>query len=372
MAGLPEGSLAAAPRLGYIDSLRGFAAVYVVVFHMSRVPKPAPPVPGWLQTFVDFGGSGVTLFFVISGFSMCLTWDSHVRTGSPLRSFYVTRFFRIAPLLYFWLPLYLLRDFAFKGAAGVHSLAEVAANVLFVFNVHEPFQDGIVWASWTIGVEMMFYAIFPLIARYAATLARSTLLMLGATWVVVALGPASGDTPAGSTLHALTTGHGFLTSLPSFLVGTVVYHLVHRDNFPSDRRERKAFGYFLLLGSIAGLAAIAMNAWSYFLCPICYGGVLIACSMIGPTMWLGRATRHIGQISYSLYLNHPNLVYALGPVFMGIYGMGAGLTPSFLACMVLTFLILVPMSNLTFRLVEKPMMIAGKKWATPSARLRPS
>ena len=72
---------------------------------------------------------------------------------------------RIAPLFYFWLVLSILRDAIFKGAAGSHSAGEIGANALFLFNLYEPFQFGIVWASWTIGVEMLFYAVFPFVKR---------------------------------------------------------------------------------------------------------------------------------------------------------------------------------------------------------------
>src|SRR5450631_4948650 len=75
-------------RLGYLDALRGFAALYVVVFHISLLPRSHPEVPEWMRVFVAFGGSGVTLFFVISGFSMCLTWGRHAQTPRPALSFY--------------------------------------------------------------------------------------------------------------------------------------------------------------------------------------------------------------------------------------------------------------------------------------------
>jgi len=44
-----------------------------------------------------------------------------------------------------------------------HSVWEWTKSVLFVFNFFPGSEQGIVWASWTIGVEMVFYTVFPLL-----------------------------------------------------------------------------------------------------------------------------------------------------------------------------------------------------------------
>ena len=67
------------PRLGFLDSLRGFAAVYVLSMHLAFVPTPATPLPDIIRIPVLFGGTGVTLFFVMSAFSLCFTMDRHKR-----------------------------------------------------------------------------------------------------------------------------------------------------------------------------------------------------------------------------------------------------------------------------------------------------
>src|SRR5688500_7995573 len=83
----------------FLDSLRGLAALYVVLYHLPAIPQYLG-IPPWAQRIVLFGGSGVTLFFIVSGFSLCLTMPAHQRTGAPLFSFYTKRLLRIAPLFY--------------------------------------------------------------------------------------------------------------------------------------------------------------------------------------------------------------------------------------------------------------------------------
>jgi peptidoglycan/LPS O-acetylase OafA/YrhL len=86
-----------------LDNLRGLSAIYVVLFHTALVPTYRLPLPALLKNFVLFGGSGVLLFFAISGFSLSLTMPRHLTTATPALSYALSRFFRIAPLFYFLL-----------------------------------------------------------------------------------------------------------------------------------------------------------------------------------------------------------------------------------------------------------------------------
>ena len=151
-------------RLEFLDSLRGLAALYVIFYHTALIPSPALTVPDWAAPVVLSGGTGVTLFFVVSAFSLCRTMRSYAAEPYPLAAFAVPRLLRIAPLFYVVLTLSLARDALYLLS---HSTVEVAANALFVFNFWPGHETGIVWASWTIGVEMLFYAVFPLV--YART-----------------------------------------------------------------------------------------------------------------------------------------------------------------------------------------------------------
>ena len=98
-------------RLESIDALRGIAATYVVIFHVTRIPVPNLAVPDWLSMIVGGGGTGVTLFFVISAFSLCYTMPARLKEERPTLSFYRHRFFRIAPLFYAMMLATSIRDY---------------------------------------------------------------------------------------------------------------------------------------------------------------------------------------------------------------------------------------------------------------------
>ncbi|HTR00040.1 MAG TPA: acyltransferase family protein, partial [Candidatus Acidoferrum sp.] len=118
-------------RLAFLDSLRGLAAVYVALYHMTLLPEPHLLVPHWASAIVLNGGTAVTLFFVVSSFSLCYAMEEVHRNDGPWM-FYIRRFFRIAPLFYACIIFYIIRDHYYFQAE--HSLTEISASVFFIFN----------------------------------------------------------------------------------------------------------------------------------------------------------------------------------------------------------------------------------------------
>jgi Acyltransferase family len=89
-------------RFGFLDGLRGWGAVFVLLFHVlcDRLP-PYPPIAEMLSLFVPFNGKfAVYVFFIVSGFS--LTIDYLIR-GNPvsLAKMAVGRYLRLAVPVFF-------------------------------------------------------------------------------------------------------------------------------------------------------------------------------------------------------------------------------------------------------------------------------
>src|SRR5690242_215322 len=91
-------------RLRSLDSLRGAAALAVVVYHaLNAGPGPGPDVRwhAWAVTLAQLGRLPVTVFFVLSGFLVHARWahqraqgqDLHIVPGELWRR----RFLRIYP-----------------------------------------------------------------------------------------------------------------------------------------------------------------------------------------------------------------------------------------------------------------------------------
>jgi exopolysaccharide production protein ExoZ len=91
-------------RYATLDHLRGFAALWVVLFHAcTRWTEPAQPPLTWLHAFGGAGWFGVHVFFVISGYCITERAARHVAEGRTARSFLLDRARRIFPA--YWAAL---------------------------------------------------------------------------------------------------------------------------------------------------------------------------------------------------------------------------------------------------------------------------
>lgn len=358
-------------RLAFLDALRGLAAVYVVLFHVMAMPSPALAADPLSSAVLAVGGTGVALFFVISAFSLCYTMPRHARSGTPLLSFYLHRLFRIAPLFLVLLAFSIWRDG--RGNHAGHAPGEIAANLTFTFNLFRGWEEGIVWASWAIGVEMLFYAVFPLLYAFVTTTARAAVAAVAATAaMLLASAGVFGD--AGL---ATVSDFGLLRHLPVFTYGLLAYHLFN-TLAATEARTATRVAVGLLLGAavlwlalVVGLATgrVATGV-SWMLFGLCYAAALVALSRLHLGVVVNRLTRYLGQISYSLYLMHPIVIAVLIPVFGRIQAAVAQPTPAYLACALLTLSVALPLAHLGYRWVEVPGIRAGHRaLAAISARL---
>ncbi|UXN66757.1 acyltransferase (plasmid) [Phyllobacterium sp. A18/5-2] len=223
-------------RYPYLDALRGLAALWVVMVHIAMLPYPRIPLSSWMDLFVVKGVMGVELFFVVSAFSLCLSMPSHGRDARPILGFAIRRFFRIAPLFYLMIVF-----MSYRNISGVViDWKSISLNILFLFNLVPGYQVSIVPAGWTIGVEMVFYLIFPVLYRYTQN------IWLATAAVFVSLGIAQIFL---MTINLFVsdpvTYHMFsiLYRAPIFMFGLVAFYALPLVERLKDRRH---IGYALL------------------------------------------------------------------------------------------------------------------------------
>ena len=125
---------------------------------------------GVLSILSKYGQMGVQLFFVASAFTLCLSFSKRKDEHAPVLAFYIRRFFRIAPMYYLGIAGYcILRtliNYVNSGEVivpGQYTPINIMANALFFHGVYEPGNNNIVPGGWSIGTEVLFYLIFPLL-----------------------------------------------------------------------------------------------------------------------------------------------------------------------------------------------------------------
>jgi len=349
-------------RSEYIDAVRGLAALYIISYHLALIPQPNLAVPKWASPFVLNGGTAVTIFFMVSAFCLCSSMHFHRQEDGLNARFYLRRFFRIAPLFYFWIGLTLIRDRFWFGVT--HSWTDILLSVFFVFNFVPGKQDGFVWASWILSVQMAFYLLFPIIYRYVDNLSKSVGFFFFALLVASGYNVFINYLPIVDVQRASFLQFSFLHHLPSFALGLVAYYLY--DRFIRDKSIGRdssialtaaaAFGYTALLSGRLNVLFDGLY-WQ----GVIYGIFLLALSIAPLGLFVNRITRFYGKISYSVYLNHPTLVFACVPVYRIIYGASVPASFQYGTCFLFTLGLLTAVSYCTHRFIEEPGMRLGKK-----------
>jgi peptidoglycan/LPS O-acetylase OafA/YrhL len=126
----------------------------VVLSHLT-----VPGVGGAFYVFENSGYSGVTFFYVLSGFVLAYNYfdtfkDLRIR---PLWNFVISRLSRVYPIYIFIL-------FAVGWWEGISPVPFVYVAALQAWSPDISVAFGIVGPSWSISVEMFLYASFPLMA----------------------------------------------------------------------------------------------------------------------------------------------------------------------------------------------------------------
>ncbi|RYY31514.1 MAG: acyltransferase, partial [Sphingobacteriaceae bacterium] len=156
-------------RFEVLDIFRGIFSSLVVFFHMSAF-SDSPVIN---NEFVYNADLFVDFFFVLSGFVIAYSYQ-FITTANDLRKFFRKRFFRLYPLHFIVLMLFVLIELSKHFAANyvqVNQLDNQANNIttflsnLFLLNsVKLPGVNDVSWniASWSISAEMIAYFAFGL------------------------------------------------------------------------------------------------------------------------------------------------------------------------------------------------------------------
>ncbi|HEY4387409.1 MAG TPA: acyltransferase [Ktedonobacteraceae bacterium] len=150
-----------------LDGVRAIAALFVIGFHIDAINKTDLWVP-WQHPFasalITFGGSGVTLFFVLSGFLLFMPYAKALLFAAKwpsARQFYVRRALRILPGYYTALILIIVL-FQHQYLQSAYWKRLLLFVTMLMDSSPQTFRqlDG---PFWTLAIEWQFYMLMPLI-----------------------------------------------------------------------------------------------------------------------------------------------------------------------------------------------------------------
>jgi len=360
-----------------LDVLRLAAATLVMLGHVELMLNYR-----WMEGFMpdsllyETGKAGVAIFFALSGFLLAKILTEAKDTGEQVgwKVFLRNRALRILPLYYFVLAIafvaapamnmfYIensteeMQAFFFEKLL-LHLLLLPQLNVVF-FEQHVPTAI----QFWTIGSEVVFYLLLPLIMQQKKPLKVMVVVFVAFALVKFLLqilyGKTDFDTYFG-TLHQLL----FLNRIDCMLMGSIAALLLnqkHKWAITLSSKDNMIFGTGLVVLMLVMHRRI-INGFDYAL----YAAAIVPYLMYftlperkASSSLLMKVLAYGGKISYSIYLTHFMVLMA---VWYLLYNYTPFVGSEFAALFyVLGVASVYVVSAVTYRLVELPFLNMKKK-----------
>lgn len=401
----------AARRFVGLDGLRGYLALCVILVHTLGMFAPAV----LYRLHADLLGQAIVVFFALSGFLIYLPFMFRILDARPLpslRDYARGRMFRVYPA---YIVIFLIANFALAGVFHTNAMESIVpgsdagtgrildpGRVLLHLSLLQNYvpselQTGIN-SSWTLTVELAFYALLPLVSVLALrfgrtwTGARRYLLaalpgvffvVLGAVsrvvaWVLFEVSDLSlleaewGANPLGVFSRSLAV---WADNFGWGMLAVVLFAAVQRGVVAAIGPWRpRVFAVGVLVLALAAAAASIVVAPRSLPFIVAVGSAAFILVLVLPTasgvpplvsrMIDWAPARYIGLISLSTYLWHY-------PVLLAVLRSGwkaQDTIPGAALTVLVVAVISIALASVTYWLVERPAQVAAARLAARPSR----
>ena len=349
-------------RIQKLDGLRGVFSLMIVIFHFDESLTIKALTSNF---FVDGSFLFVDFFFVLSGFVISTNYNG-IGSGKQFSLFLKKRIIRLFPLLLFSTTVVLVLELIFNlfwidllvSPKSISSIFhEYFDSILFLNSTTLlGATPGLNSPSWSISAELILYLTFGFVTLYMSKRNRIfaflLILMLSIGFCIY-----KGE-------FWFMHDFGYIRGLISFITGHFVYVLSGKI------RNLPAIGEIVLIPSLIILFYLfssysGQTQQMLFLgfVPLFFGlSTLLLLKTDGPLSHLLASSpfRFLGNISYSVYLNH-GIVIVIIPRFFYQY---LGIEKNQLTLVLITLLtlgILLLYSYMTYMFIETRSSLFLKK-----------
>ncbi|SFW61110.1 Peptidoglycan/LPS O-acetylase OafA/YrhL, contains acyltransferase and SGNH-hydrolase domains [Pseudomonas sp. NFACC09-4] len=335
-------------------------ALAIMCYHFVGWSSEAPDGNSVLGRL---GIYGVSIFYILSGMSLYVAYSNISWSRSELLTFWKRRLLRIAPL--YWIAcigvLVLLKGYRNQ------PLETILGNLTLTFGFLD-YTHYIPTGGWSIGNEICFYLIFPVLIISSKNIYLFTILCgaLFAAYLQFAFSFLSKDSTlalqwklyihplnqaflfAGGIILAKASAHAHHLTLPRLayvaLLALSLSGLFLFENTPNA------------IDLVTSTNRLIFTAFSLAACYACFN-----LNATGKN-WLEKALKHLGEISYSVYMLHGLLfVYMQKHLYKGFV---KNLTLSQFAFFIVAPIVLIAATYCYYK-IEKPFIRFGKITSGP-------
>lgn len=305
-------------RLGSIQVLRAVAALMVVLLHAVKAVSETTvawisrlaPTPLDALWFREALGSGVDIFFVISGFIMVHGAGRYASGQAHPLDFLVRRLFRIYPP-YWAATLILVAILALitRGDSPELEPQRIVTSLLLVPAIGpDGYLRPILGVGWTLSYEVYFYLVF-FIALWVGRARYAVLLLLVLASLFLASRLASGENPVLRFLQD--------PIILEFAYGAGIGWFHHRLRLGALKATLLFFCGFAAIFASSWLihAGEIDDSWRFLCWGLPAAAIVLACLTLD--FGGGRTARGmiaIGDASYAIYLVHVPVIYFVAPI----------------------------------------------------------
>lgn len=340
-------------RIDSLDWQRGLLAFAIMTYHLT----------GWelfpldsSSTLGRLGIYGVSMFFVLSGLSMAVVYHKYIEDAGSSMRFFVRRIFRIWPLL--WFAVAFATGAAMLAGQSPSKLV-IMLNLTTAFGFVQP-SAYINVGAWSLGNEMVYYALTPLfIWAYNTRLVFGNLLtglacMVGLWFATTVL--TVDKSLADQWVHYINP----FNNLFLYCAGIALYYNAKdlavgtRANLACLVLALATLIFYPAVGDqihiVSGAGRVVFSLASVLLVFAFYKNTVRIPQMIAVPL------THLGVITYGVYLLHP---IAYRTIIFALKKSHTGLPPY--AMIGATMALTIILALLSFKLLEEPFIRLGKR-----------
>lgn len=327
-------------RLSSLDGLRAFAAIAIVIFHVfMRAPYD---FNNWFANEIIYKlGTLVSLFMVISAFSMCCGYYDKIKNNQiSLNDFYKRRYIKILPFFFIMVFIDIVVS-KFNSNNMIEGFANLTLLFAFIPNTHIE----VIGVAWTLGVIFAFYVLFPFFVFMIWDKKRAWLSFLLSLLL-------SYFTRTYFIERILPPVVNIIFWLPYFVVGGLIF--LYKDQFLKNFKDKKiVFILFIFLFTtllrIKNPYIVNIDLYEFY--KILNDASLVILTIASTSFILdNRITRFISIISFEIYLSHTMMIRVVE--MLGVFTFTKSNSINIIVCCVIVLVLTVLFAYFATKIIE--------------------